>query len=273
MTRHLAALTALAALALPGVALAQEDAIARAAEVYRLAAWPAPGPARAGVAPQGVRAPGWVADGYTVHPARGEGTLRLVHAESKAEVALSARVLETPAAARAALLRRLGAGQRPLEPVPGVGEVAFGAAVDGRLVLVHAVRGNVLMEVRSLLRVAGERERVPADDGLRGLALALDQLVLAARPLEPGQAAGPRLLGVRVAPARAGAPARVDLDLDPAGPAADHVLFESLDDVAVVDVGGHWELLAPAAGTVRLTVWVASKDLWAARAEVTVEVR
>lgn len=272
MTRHLAALTALA-LALPGVALAQDDALARAAEVYRLAAWPAPGPARAGVAPAAVGAPGWVVpgwvvDGQTVHPARGEATVRLVQPETKAEVALSARVLELPAAARAALLRRLAAVQRPLEPVAGVGEVAFGGAVDGRLVLLHAVRGNVLVEVRA----TEGRERVPAE-ALRSIALALDALVMAAPPVEPGQAAGPRLLGVRVAPARAGAPARVALDLDPAGPPAAFVLFESQDDVSVVEVDGGWELIAAAPGTVRLTVWAASKLLWPTRAEVTVEVR
>ncbi|MBX3466698.1 MAG: hypothetical protein KF878_07360 [Planctomycetes bacterium] len=267
MMRHLAALTALA-LALPGVALAQDDALARAAEVYRLAAWPAPGPARAGVAPAAVGAPGWVVDGQTVHPARGEATVRLVQPETKAEVALSARVLESPAAARAALLRRLAAVQRPLEPVAGVGEVAFGGAVGGRLVLLHAVRGNVLVEVRA----TEGRERVPAE-ALRSIALALDALVMAAPPVEPGQVAGPRLLGVRVAPARAGAPARVALDLDPAGPPAAFVLFESPDDVSVVEVDGGWELIAPAPGTVRLTVWAASKLLWPTRAEVTVEVR
>ncbi len=268
MTRSTPALLALAVLALPGLAVGQDDPrLARTAEAYGAKAWPAPGPARLGVSPRAIAAPGWTARGFEVDPRRGEGALRLREEKAGAEVVVAARVLATPADARAALLRELAAGQRVLEPVAGVGEVAFGGGTKATLHLLHAVRGNVLMEVRAVAR-----SEALGPEAVVTLAMALDALVLGAPPLEPGQAAGPRLLGVRVAPARVGAPAAVALDLDPAGDAAAHVVFECSGGASVVQTDAGWELFAPEPGRVKLTVWAASKELRVATAEVVVEV-
>ncbi len=269
MKRSSLAPLVIAALALSGPVFAQDDdRLARTAEVYRAASWPAPGPSRAGVSPRAITAPGWTARGYEVDPRRGEGALRLAQAASGAEVVVVARVLESPAAARAALLRQLAGGQRVLDAVPGVGEVAFGGGTKTALHLLRAVRGNVVMELRAVsgLEALGR-------EALVELAMALDRLVLGAAPLEPGQVAGPRLLGLRVAPPRAGEPARVTLDLDPAGDPAAHVVFECSGGASVVQTDAGFELFAPEAGPVTVTVWAASKELRVARAELTVDVR
>lgn len=241
-----------------------DDRPARVAAAYRVAEWPAPGPARAGVAPRGLDAGEWQRASYDVDPRRGEGVLRLARGEDVA--VLTARVLERPADARAELLGKLGAMQRVLDPVPGVGEVSFGVRdPKGRWSLVLAVRGNVLFDLRA---AEGDLEA----DALVGLALLFDRLVLEAPPVEPGQAVGPRLLGVRVTPARAGAPAVVTLDADPAAVPVAHVAFECTGGAGVLETDAGFELMAPEAGAVRITVFAASKDLRVTRAEVTVEV-
>lgn len=87
--------------------------------------------------------------------------------------------------------------------------------------LLPAVRANVLRELRV---VAGPG--APGPEALLSLALGLDRLVVGAAALAPGRVAGPRLLAVRVAPARAGAAAAVTPELGPGADPAAHVVFE-----------------------------------------------
>lgn len=242
-----------------------DDRLTRIRAAYRVAEWPAPGPARSGVDPRTLEAGEWRRASYDVDPRRGEGVLRL--ARGAQVVVLTARVLERPADARAELLAKLSAAQRVLESVAGVGEVSFGLRdPKGRWGHVLGVRGNVLFDVRAAASEGLDPE------ALVTLALAFDRQVLAAQPLEPGQVAGPRLLGLVVTPARAGAPARVTLDLDPAAAPAAYVVFECTNGAGVLETGAGFELMAPTAGPVRITVFAASKDLRVARAAVTVEV-
>lgn len=263
MRRSLPTLLALAALALP--AAGQDDRMTKTAEVYRVEAWPAPGPARAGVTPTSLTVPGWTQRAYEVDPRRGEGAVRLADANG-AEVVVAARVLGSAGEARKALLRELAAGQRVLAPVAGVGEVAFGGGGES-LTLLFAVRGNVLMELRAVTR-----QEALGREALVELAMALDRLVQAARPIEPGEPVGPRLLGVRAGPGRAGEPVALELDVDPAGAPVAHVVFECSDGAAVVETDRGFELLAAEPGKVEVVVRAMSKDLRVATIRAVVEV-
>lgn len=252
----------------PAASGGEDDArLAQVAETYGVAAWPAATARRAGVSPQRVDAKGYTRGDVRVDPRVGEGRVSF-KSERGGEVVLTLRVFEEAKAARAALVGRLATVQGVLARQPGAGEVAFGARdAKGRTSLLVAVRGNVTFELRAT------RPEGLSADAIEALALAADGAILEARPLEPGvPLPAPRVLAVRVAAARAGQPAALTLDVDPAGPAAVYASFTCGEGAGVVQTDGGFELLAPRAGTLHIDVCVASQELLVSRAKATIEV-
>lgn len=265
--RTLRVLIALALLAPVAVAGEEDARLARVAETYRMKEWPAAGPRRAGAPLLGVELDGWSRRVVRVDPRLAEGRVAFT-GPGQAEVTLTLRVHAEASAARAALLARLAAAQGTLSR-EAVGEVAFGVREPkGRLQLLVGVRGNVGFELRAT-EAGAERT-----DAVEALALATDRALLEVPTVEArAPLPGPRVLAVRVAPARAGAPAAVTLDVDPAGPAVEHVAFVCDDPGAsVIQTKDGWELLATRPGELQLAVFAVSKDLLAGGGRVTISV-
>lgn len=285
MPRVLAPL--LASLALLGaVALAQEppqqgppqqglpqasDPLARARDQYGPDSWPAPGPRQRALAVENLELAGWERRGLEVDPRRAEAVLTFAPRGAQAPAALVRLALHADAAAaRRALLGRLGVVQAKLDPQPGPFEAQFvGREASGKLRLLLGVRGAATLLV----------QRIGPGGALEEVARAAEQVVLAApllRAEEPRPA--PRLIAASVGPAPQdgaleGAARLLRLELDPGAPAADHLAFEGPPGVSVLRAAdGSFLLYGAAPGPLALSAHACSRELQAARLELKLEV-
>ena len=263
--RKLALLIALLALAGPVQAqsLDRPGARERAAEAYAAHRWPAAGPAKIGIDPAAIQAPGFERLDMRVDPRRGAGIVRLVTPKSKKR--LPAAIVEvqvhgTAAAARDDLLSRLMTVQARLTQEEGLGEVAFGMRSGTRLEFVTGAVGNVTYVARAQSQV-----------DVAPLAAAVTRLVNAA-PAREGRTVAPRVLACEVEPATVGQPAKVVLDLDPASPPAAYTAISCSNGASVLETKAGYELYASKPGTVTITVHTASKFLGVGTFQTEVEV-
>lgn len=262
----LAALFA-AVLALPAAAQTAPGADARLAATeaaYGAAKWPKPAPARHGIAPATIEAPGWSADEVRYDPRRAEARVRFAPAsepgaEPRApQAALRLRLFPSAAAARKQLLLDLAGCQARLEPLAGPGDVTFADAAAAPA-LVHGVFGNVGFTLRALEPGAS----------LEPLALALGEALRAAAPQDAPAEPAPRIVRVDVAsPAPPGAPTRITIDLDPAAPAPAALAAYCSAGASALAVEGGFELYPAAPGPVTVEVLACGPDLRVTRQRV-----
>lgn len=198
----------------PDQAPAGEGAVehrARVAARYEFAAWPKSGPSVTGWGPDACEVAGWERLRVRVDARRAEArvdfALRAAESEGprRAGARLTLRRHPSPAEAREALLAHLGLIAGVLTREEGLGEVAFGTRVEGRLVYLAGVRGDLTYALRPLTQ--------SGDVG--ALAAGLDAQLRAAAATKSAPAKPrARLAQSKVGAPQAGQPIAVRLDFE-----------------------------------------------------------
>jgi len=246
------ALTLLCSLIAPA-SWAQEQQRAPERATYDPSTWPAASAARVGADPASVQPAGWTRTDLQIDPRRGEASFGLAQAKAScAAIRVRLRLHASVDAARQALIGTLRTVQAPLSSEEGLGDVAFGGRVLGRLEYAAGALGNVTFVVRALAKVDVTDVAVAVSDALR----AAPALEGDPRPFTP------RVLGLTpTRPAVAGEPTPLRLDLDPTGPEPLLTAVVCLEGASVVQTELGFTLYAAQPGLVTIEVFVCTQGL------------
>jgi hypothetical protein len=242
-----------------------EDRLAAVRATYAPEGWRQSGARLRALDPGLLELAGWERRALEIDPRAAEATLTLAPAGREPAALVRLALHPDAAAARRALLVRLGSVQAKLAPEPGALDAAFAAREGGKLRLFLGLRGDATVVV----------QRIGPGGALEAVARLAEQALLAAPLLRKTEARPtPRLLFAGLAPAPeegAGLPLR--LELDPAGPQAAHVAFEGPLGVSVVRAAdGSFRVHGAAPGPLTLRALACSSALQAAPLELRLEV-
>lgn len=237
----------------------------RAAERYQTSTWGKPGPSVSGWTPDAFKAQGWDRLRVKVDARRAEARLELgqrAEEGQKPQVAARLRIRRhaTTKAARDHYLAHLAACTFSLEREEGLAEVAFGVRLEGRLVYLAGLRGDLSYE----LRAEGKAD-------LQSLAAALDvQLRAASKPREETPKPLASLSTSKARPALPGKPLTLDLEFQGT---VRSLAFQTPEGVSVLRTKTGCVVYSETPGPVEFELLVLDKELRTSRHSLAVTTR